>query len=229
MPRPAAAERVPGAKGDAVSAHDGLVAELIVTGRLAGLRGLLWGTGGNLSARLDGERFLITATGTTLDALTPEDLVVCEVEGSRADTPRTASSEVQVHRRIYQRRSDVASVIHLSPFYATLVACQEVALPTDLIPESILYLREIARIPYVAPGTDALGVAVAEALGEGTTVLMGNHGPVTVGANPAEALRRMETVEFLARLVVTAGAAGIVLRGVGSTAAEALRRSVYGS
>lgn len=212
-----------------MTAHDRLVADLIAAGRLAGQRGLLWGTGGNLSLRVDGERFLITATGTTLDALAPEGLIACHVAGAREDTPRSASSEVQVHRRIYQRREDVRAVIHLSPFYATLVACADIPLPTDLIPESILYLREVARIPYVEPGTDALGVAVAEALGEGTTVLMGNHGPVTVGASLAEALRRMETVEFLARLVVTAGSAGIGLRGVGSETAGALRRSVYGS
>ncbi|HET9015305.1 MAG TPA: class II aldolase/adducin family protein [Thermomicrobiaceae bacterium] len=212
-----------------MTAQDRLAAELIAIGRLAGQRGLLWGTGGNLSARLDDERFLISATGTTLDALTPEDLVLCAVEGTRADGPENASSEIQVHRHLYRRRADVRAVLHLSPLYATLASCADLALPTDLIPESILYLGDVARIPYVPPGSDTLGMAVAAALNEGAAVLMGNHGPVTVGTTPAEALRRMETVEFLARLVLTAGSARITVRGVGATAAEALRHSVYGS
>lgn len=204
-------------------------AQVIAIGRLAGERGLLWGTGGNLSVRLDAEHLLITGTGTTLDALTADQLVACEIDAQREQTDGAASSEIQVHRRIYQRRPDVNAVIHVSPFFTTLACCAAVQLPTDLIPESVLYLKQIARIPYVEPGTDQLGRAVAEALGpDGTCVLMGNHGSVTVGADLAEALRRAETLEFLARMVVQAQAAGLSLTGIGDEAANSLCESVYG-
>ncbi|HLI52606.1 MAG TPA: class II aldolase/adducin family protein [Thermomicrobiaceae bacterium] len=203
--------------------------ELIAIGRLAGERGLLWGTGGNLSLRLDETRLLISGTGTTLDALTPDQLVACEIDAQREQTDPSASSEIQVHRRIYQQRPEVNAVIHVSPFYTTLACCTEIELPTDLIPESVLYLKRIARIPYVEPGTDRLGQAVAEALGpDGTCVLMGNHGSVTAGGDLAEALRRAETLEFLARMVVQARAAGLTLTGIGEQAAGQLRESVYG-
>lgn len=201
---------------------------IIEAGRLAGQRGLLWGTGGNLSLRLSDDRFLITGRGTTLDALMPEQLVECAVEAELHETDPAASSEVQVHRRSYQRRPDVGSVVHLSPPFTTLACCADIDLPIDFIPESILYLGRIARIPYIQPGTDELGLAVAEALGDGTTVLMGNHGGVTVGVDLPEALRRAETLEFLARMVVQARASRILLSGVGPEAAGSLRRSVYG-
>lgn len=204
------------------------VAEVFEVGRLAGQRGLLWGTGGNISVRTEDDRFLVTATGTRLENLRSNDLVPCAVHGSPEDRPERCSSEIQVHRRIYQRRPDVRSVIHLSPLYATLVACSGLELPVDLNPEAAIYLGSIGRTPYVEPGTDGLGMAVADALGDGAAVLMINHGAVTVGDDVWTAFRRMETLEFLAQLVVTARCAGLTLSGIGAEAAAALRAR-YGS
>src|SRR5690606_11488374 len=72
-----------------------LRAELVAVGQRADQRGLVWGTGGNLSARLDGERFLITAAGTRLDALDPErDLVACAMADPLDTAADRASSEI---------------------------------------------------------------------------------------------------------------------------------------
>lgn len=208
-----------------------LRAELVAVGQRADQRGLVWGTGGNLSARLDGERFLITAAGTRLDALDPErDLVACAMADPLDTAADRASSEIAVHRALYRLRPDIGAVLHLSPPYATLVACTDLDLPIDLIPESIVYLGRVPRVPrapYVQPGTPELGDAVAAALGGGGVALMTNHGAVAVGADAWEALRRIEVLEFLARLVVTARAAGLSLHGVGP-AADALRRQYGG-
>ncbi len=200
---------------------------LIVLGRLAGSRGYLWGTGGNLSIRRSESHFLITMRGTALDQLDSQDFVLAPLQGGPREPPE-ASTEIQLHRRIYQARADVRCVIHLSPPYTTLVACTDLELPTDLVPETALYLGEIARVPYILPGTDELAQAVASALGEErSVVLMENHGVVAVGETPLEAFRRIEVLEFLCRMVVTARSAGLTLRGIGADAVAALRRS-YG-
>jgi len=200
---------------------------LITVGRLAAARGLVWGTSGNISARLDATTFLITASGTMLDQLRTSSFVICDLDGEPGEPPR-ASSEIQLHRRIYQRRPDVQAVLHLSPFWATLAACLDLPLPTDVTPESMLYLGHVVRVPYIQPGTDTLGLTTAELLGEaGSAALLENHGAVTVGATPADALRRMETLEFLCRLVLTARTMQLPLRRVGEEAAESLRRSAY--
>lgn len=201
---------------------------LIVLGRLAGSRGYLWGTGGNLSLRRSESHFLITMRGTALDQLDSQDFVLAPLHGEPGEPPE-ASTEIQLHRRIYQLRPDVRCVIHLSPLYTTLVACTDVELPTDLVPETALYLGELVRVPYIQPGTDELARAVAEALGkERWVVLMENHGAVAVGETPLDAFRRIEVLEFLCRLVVTARSAGLTLRGIGADAVAALRAS-YGA
>jgi len=201
---------------------------LIALGRLAGSRGYLWGTSGNLSVRRSESHFLITMRGTALDQLDSQDFVLAPVQGEPGEPPE-ASTEIQLHRRIYQARPDVRCVIHLSPFYTTFVACTDLVLPTDLVPETALYLGEIVRVPYIQPGTDELAQAVATALGkERWVVLMENHGAVAVGETPLEAFRRIEVLEFLCRLVVTARSAELTLRGIGAEAAAALRRT-YGA
>ncbi|GBD19142.1 hypothetical protein HRbin27_01646 [bacterium HR27] len=57
---------------------------------------------------------------------------------------------------------------------------------------------------------------------------MENHGAVAVGETPLDAFRRIEVLEFLCRLVVTARSAGLTLRGIGADAVAALRAS-YGA
>ncbi|MCX7624387.1 MAG: class II aldolase/adducin family protein [Thermomicrobium sp.] len=201
---------------------------LITLGRLAGSRGYLWGTGGNFSVRRSESHFLITMRGTALDQLDSQDFVLAPLQGGPGEPPE-ASTEIQLHRRVYQARPDVRCVVHLSPPYTTLVACSEVDLPTDLVPETALYLGEIARVPYIQPGTDELAQAVAQALGKDRwVVLLQNHGVVAVGETPLDAFRRVEVLEFLCRMVVTARCAGLVLHGIGAEAVAALRRS-YGA
>lgn len=201
---------------------------LIALGRLAGTRGYLWGTGGNLSLRRSESHFLITMRGTALDQLDSQDFVLAPLQGGPGEPPE-ASTEIQLHRRIYQQRLDVRCVIHLSPFYTTLVACSDIALSTDLVPETAIYLGEIARVPYIQPGTDELARAVAEALSpDRSVVLLTNHGAVAIGESPLDAFRRIEVLEFLCRLVVTARSAGIELRHISEEAVAALRAS-YGA
>ncbi|MDW8060921.1 MAG: class II aldolase/adducin family protein [Thermomicrobium sp.] len=197
---------------------------LIALGRLAGSRGYLWGTSGNMSVRRSESHFLITMRGTALDQLDTQDFVLAPLHGEPGEPPE-ASTEIQLHRRIYQARPDVRCVIHLSPFYSTLVACTDLALPTDLVPETALYLGEVVRVPYVQPGTDELARAVAEALGkERWVALMANHGVVAVGQSPPDTFRRIEVLEFLCRLMVTARGAGLELQRIGAEAVAALRR-----
>src|SRR5687768_17005812 len=97
--------------------------QLQAAGRYMLANELAWGNAGNLSAQLDGDTMLITASGTNLGDLEPDDLVACPIDGSqRAQYARKPSKKMPMHRAVYTTRPEIQAVLHASPFYSTLVA-----------------------------------------------------------------------------------------------------------
>ena len=58
--------------------------------------------------------------------------------------------------------------------------------------------------PYRATGSEALGEVVADRLADRGAVLLANHGLVTTGSTPAEALQLTKLVERTARIIAGA-------------------------
>jgi ribulose-5-phosphate 4-epimerase/fuculose-1-phosphate aldolase len=175
-------------------------------------RGLTWGTSGNLSARTDPERFLISATGTRLDDLGPGRLATCCVAGPdpAGDGPRP-SSEVAMHRAVYAAVPDAAVISHSSAPCTTLVACSRMQVPVEVNTDALAFCGPVVRVPYRHPGSADLARATAAHAPRARALLLSNHGSLVWGATPDEVLRRTEALEFIARLLVTARSAGVPL------------------
>jgi L-fuculose-phosphate aldolase len=202
---------------------------VISVGRSLHAAGLVWGRSGNISRRLGVNSFLITASGADLGALAMDDLARCSITAEAHDGP-PPSSETSLHRAIYQSRMDVQAIIHSSPFFTTLAACSKGPLPlrTDLFPEAMVYLGLIAWVPYHRPGSEALAGAVAAQAATSESLILANHGAVILGRNLDEALLRLEALEYLCRLEITARASGLALRYLGEKAAQDIA-AAYGS
>lgn len=175
--------------------------------------GLAWGNAGNLSARLDAETLLVTASGTHLGDLAAEDLVACPLDPAQPQPAgRKPSKEMPMHRAVYNTRPEVQAVLHASPFYSTLVACSDLALPGDLFVEDMYYLERVARVPYCHPGSAALGEAVGAHAAEANVLLLENHGVLVYDTSLREALMALHTLEFVCRLVLAARGANVALQ-----------------
>ena len=188
--------------------------------------GLTWGNAGNLSVRLDEERFLVTASGTRLGDLQDEDFVECRVDGTAAAPGRKPSKEVPMHRAVYRARADIHAVLHGAPFYSTLIACTHLEPASDLFVESMYYLERVARVPYRHPGSEALGEAVAARAGSANVILLEHHGVLVFDASVEEAVQAMQVLELACRMQVTAQAAGLPLE---TLPAETVREFLEGS
>jgi 3-dehydro-4-phosphotetronate decarboxylase len=182
--------------------RDAAARELARAGRLVSSQRLTWGSSGNLSLRLDDERFLITAHGARLGELEPEATVVCALETDEWDGARRPSAEAGLHRNAYRARPDVGAVAHASPVFATLVACTNVDVDPGLTTDSAYYLRRLGRVPRLHPGSAELADAVAAALADADVLLLEHHGAVCVGRSLEETLVRLECLEFLCRLTI---------------------------
>ena len=75
-------------------------------------RGLIAGADGNLSVRIGPERLLVTPRGCLKGELEPEDLVEVGLDGRRLDGSREATTELDLHLRIYRCRPDCGAVVH---------------------------------------------------------------------------------------------------------------------
>lgn len=181
---------------------------------------LTWGNAGNVSARLDDEHFLITASGTRLGELRDDDFVVCAFDGKPRDTDRRPSKEVPMHRAVYEARPDIQAVLHGAPFYSTLIACTDIDIPSRLFVESMYYLERVARVPYGHPGSDALGDAVTGPARDANVLLLEHHGVLVFDVTIDEALQAMQVLELTCRMLVTAQASGIALRTLPETTAQ---------
>lgn len=182
-----------------------LRAALQAVGRAAFARGLVWATSGNISGKRGDGRLLLSTSGSDLAALADDDFVLA-TPGPADPAPEGATSEIAMHRAAHASGSDVACVLHLSPPWTTLAACTGFPVPTTTTAEAHLMLRNLARVPWACPGTPDLGQAVERALFTGDTraLILEGHGALTLGRTPVEALRRMETLEFVAALALRA-------------------------
>lgn len=173
-------------------------------------RGLVAGPDGNVSVRRDDGTVLVTPTGLSKVDVTPDDLVVVSLEGRVREGRRAPSSELRMHLRIYQRRSDVHAVVHAHPPAATGFAVAGESFVAPVLPEVILQLGEVPLVPYATPGSDALADAFEPFLANHDGFLMANHGATTIAPSLATAHQRMESLEHAARILLAARALGRV-------------------
>jgi L-fuculose-phosphate aldolase len=172
-------------------------------------RGLVAGMDGNVSVRLDARRVLCTPTGASKGSLRPTDLVVVDLAGQRVGRGRGApSSELGLHLRAYLRRPDVAAVVHAHPPVATGFAVAGRDFMAPVLPEVLLLLGRVPRVPYARPGTSAVADAFEPFFPHHDVFLMAHHGALTFGSTLVRAHQRMESLEHAARIQAVAEALG---------------------
>jgi L-fuculose-phosphate aldolase len=174
--------------------------------------GLLAGQDGNVSVRYRADRVLVTPRGLPKSDLAPDDSVEVGLDGAHLDGSRQATTELDLHLRVYGRRPDCGAVVHAHPPTATAFALAGEGIPADVLPEIAVLTGAVPVVPYATPGTTALGDMAAPFLDAHAAVLLANHGALAWGADLATACIRMETLEHAARILLAARSLGRVTR-----------------
>ena len=165
---------------------------------------LITSTGGNVSVRIPGhaDELWITPSRLHKGSLHRDLMVRMDLAGDSLDPDLPLpSSERHVHVQILRARPDIGAVIHTHAPYATVLVLAE--LPFLPISTEAAFVGEIARVPFIMPGSEELASRVVDALGDGTAVLMQNHGLIVVGATLREAIDMTLIVEQTAMKLVT--------------------------
>lgn len=174
--------------------------DLAEMARLSYERRLTFGSGGNLSLRLDERTILITPSGTIKGLLSPEQMIRVDLQTGRAEGGRP-SMETPFHTGLYRARPDVGAVVHLHPPSCTTMALLGRELRPAITPEGVLVLGpKVPMIGYATPGSAELANNVVAGLGKDNAALLRSHGALAVGRDIMEAFSRMETMEYIAFL-----------------------------
>ena len=175
-----------------------LKSELIQYSRKLSEKQFVIGPGGNTSIRV-GDFMYIKPSGLTFEDQTEADLVEVDLRTAKP-TPgnkRRPSSEVLMHTYIYQTRPDVKCIFHAHP-PITIGLMAGGAQFGHLYPDSVAYLgKKILVLDYIVPTTEKLANYVKENIKDHLTILLANHGVITVGENVKTTYLRMELMEAL--------------------------------
>jgi L-fuculose-phosphate aldolase len=173
-------------------------------------RGMIAGTDGNISIRIDKSRVLITPSGRSKGTLKAEDIVIIDLDGNLLEGRHSKSSEFDMHLEVYRIRPDITACVHAHPPFATAFAVAGEKLVSEILPEALLFIGEIALTEFAPPGTARVGQSLAPFLATHQAFLLKNHGVLTIGSTLSQAHNRMETVEHLARISYLARRLGAI-------------------
>lgn len=176
--------------------------EIIQAGLEVHERGLVAGTWGNISRRLEGDRekFAITPSGMDYRRIEERDIVTLDLDGKVVEGEKIPSTEAPLHRTIYKSKGDVNAILHTHSVFASAVACVRGDIPPIVEDMVQIIGGSVETAEYELPGTEDLASSVLEALGEKKAALLANHGVVALGGDMEEALLGAEIVEKSAKI-----------------------------
>lgn len=167
--------------------------------------GLVVGSAGNVSRRVDAQHIAITPSAVPYDVMTADDVVLVDLtNGHAVDATRPPSYELPMHLAVYRSIPHAQAIVHTHAPYITTLSVLRKPLP-PLIDEMLVYFGgQVEVAEYAFTGTEAVGINVVRALGDRSGVILANHGNVCIGRDLAHALHVAVHMEACAQVYVHA-------------------------
>ena len=167
------------------------------------------GTGGNLSIynRKLG-LMAITPSGLGYYEVTPEDMVIMDLQGNVKEGIRKPSSEFEMHAIYYRERSDINAVCHSHPIYCVTLSSLRWDLPAVDYLVAVSGAKKVTCAEYAPFGSPEIAINALKGTGESNAVLLANHGLNTIGADMESAFSTSVILEMMAEIYLKAKSVG---------------------
>ena len=136
---------------------------------------------GNISVRLDDQRLITTPKNVSKGFMTPDMMVITDLDGKKIAGERDPSSELKMHLEVYRNRPDARAVVHAHPPTATGFAVAGIPLDRAVLAEVITTLGSIPIAEYATPSTQELPDGVRKYVKAHDGLLLANHGALAIG------------------------------------------------
>ncbi|MCR4728600.1 MAG: L-ribulose-5-phosphate 4-epimerase [Lachnospiraceae bacterium] len=174
--------------------------------------GLVTFTWGNVSG-IDREKglFVIKPSGVEYDKLTPEDMVVMDLDGNRVEGKYKPSSDTPTHLELYRAFENIGGIVHTHSSYATSWAQSGRNIPcygtthADYIYGDVPCLRCLTKREIDEAYETNTGLLIVDYFKNKDytavpAVLCKNHGPFTWGKDAHEAVHNAVVLEEVAKM-----------------------------
>ena len=161
--------------------------------------GLIARTWGNISCRISDTQFVITPSGRAYETLTPEEIVLVNIEDLEYEGDIKPSSEKGIHAACYKLRPEIGFVIHTHQVNASIVSALGMDINHVEGENAEIIGDNIPIASYGLPGTKKLRKGVIEAItrSDAKAAVMAHHGAVCMGVDYDDAFnvaKRLEDV-----------------------------------
>lgn len=166
--------------------------------------GLVAGTWGNISMRVDAEHMLMTPTGAVYNQLTPDDMVLVKLSDLSYEGSREPSSEKNMHAAVYINYPVINVVIHNHSLFGCIVSTMGKEVP-PLVEDMVQIIGPTIKVvPLALTGTPEMAEGVVKALDNRFGAVLENHGSVCAGRDMEEAFTACRVLEKSCEIAVFA-------------------------
>jgi len=170
---------------------------------------VMW-TSGNVSARDPKTNLVvIKPSGVPYSELSPDNLVVVDLNGKIVEGNLTPSVDMATHLYIYRHMPEVRSVIHTHSTYASAFAAIGEPIPVCLTALADFFGCNIPIGELVLIGGEEIGKEIVSKIGDSKAIIMKNHGPFTIGKSVDEALKAAIFLEEAAKVLIMSKILGV--------------------
>lgn len=169
---------------------------------------ILWTLGftpfnaGNICVKIADNEYLATPHNVSKGTMTPDMILKIngDMEVLECMAPYELTSEIKIHIRALKIREDLgatASIHTHSPYCQIFSILNE---PFMDMEGEFVGPKSVPIAPYEKPGSVELAESIVSAMEKGPYVIMGGHGPLTVGNSLDQALMFSEMIEHSAKI-----------------------------
>jgi len=162
---------------------------------------LVTSTSGNVSGRSpdEPEFVVIKPSGLPYDRMTPETMVVADLEGRVVEGELNPSVDLPNHLYLYNNKPDLMGVVHTHSAHATAFAVLGIPIPCCMTGMADEFGGDIPCAPYASNEAENIGASIIEAMTRAPAVLCASHGVFAFAESPEKAVKAAVMCEDAAR------------------------------
>lgn len=154
----------------------------------------------------------IKPSGVPYEELTPDKIVLVDLEGNVVEGDLNPSSDLKTHLVLYKQFAGIGGVVHTHSTFATSFAQAKQPVPAlgtthaDAFYGPVPCTRELTAEEVGGDYEKSTGDVIAETVGDGydsiPAVLAACHGPFAWGKSPAKAVENIAVLEETAKMAL---------------------------